>query len=54
MWNIIIIGSMIASDAIWTREVKPCIALTTAAFKTKQNIFTSKLDLNLRKKLLKF
>jgi len=40
-------------DAICTREVKPYTALATAAFEMKQNLFTSKLDLKLRKKLLK-
>jgi hypothetical protein len=37
-----------------TREIKFRIAMTKAAFNKKQNLFTSKLDLNVRKKLVKF
>jgi len=46
-------SSMITNDARCTREIKPCIALETAVSKTKQTPFTSKLDANLRKKILK-
>ena len=34
-------------------EIKCTIALAKAAFNKKKNLFTSKLDLNLRKKLVK-
>jgi hypothetical protein len=47
------LGSMITSDARCTREIKSRIAMTKAAFNKKKNIFTSKLELNLRKKLVK-
>jgi len=35
--------SMITNDARCTCEIKPCIALATAAFKRKKILFTSKL-----------
>jgi hypothetical protein len=41
------------NDARCTREIKPRIAMAKAAFNKKKNLFTSKLDLNLRKKLVK-
>jgi hypothetical protein len=41
---------MIRHDAICTREINSRIAMAKAAFNKK---FTSKLDLNLRKKLVK-
>jgi hypothetical protein len=44
---------MIINDARWTREIKSRIAMAKAAFNKKKNLFTSKLDLNLRKKLVK-
>jgi hypothetical protein len=44
---------MITNDAIFTREIKPRIAMATAAFNTKKSPFTSKLDFDLRKKLVK-
>jgi hypothetical protein len=44
--------NMITSDAVCTCEIKHCIALATAAFKRKRTIFTSKLEFNLRKKLV--
>jgi hypothetical protein len=47
-------GSMITNYARCTCEIKPSIAVATAAFRTKQTLFTSKLDLNLRNKLLNF
>jgi len=37
-----------------TREIKFRIAMTKAAFNKKQNLFTSKFYLNVRKKLVKF
>ena len=36
-----------------TCEIKSRIAMEKAAFNKKKNLFTSKLDLNLRKKLVK-
>jgi hypothetical protein len=47
------LGSVITSDARCTREIKSRIVMAKAAFDKKKNIFTSKLDLNLRKKLIK-
>jgi hypothetical protein len=40
-------------DASSTREIKSRIAMAKAAFNKKKTLFTSKLDLNLRKKLVK-
>jgi hypothetical protein len=45
--------SMITSDARCTREIKSRIAMAKAAFSKKKNLFTSKLELNLRNKLVK-
>jgi hypothetical protein len=47
------LGSMITNDTRCTREFKSRIAMAKAAFNKKKNLFTSKLDLNLRKKLVK-
>jgi hypothetical protein len=44
---------MIIEDAICTSEIKSRIVLAKAAFNKKKALFTSKLDLNLRKKLVK-
>jgi hypothetical protein len=46
------LGSMMTNDARCTREIKSRIAMAKAAF-NKMTLFTSKLDLNLRKKLVK-
>jgi hypothetical protein len=46
------LGSMITNDARCTREIKARIAMAKAAFK-KKTLFTSKLHLELRKKLVK-
>jgi hypothetical protein len=46
------LGSMI-NDARCTLEIKPRIAMAKAAFSEKKALFTSKLDLYLRKKLVK-
>jgi hypothetical protein len=43
---------MITNDARCTREIKFRIALAKVAFNKKKALFTSKLDLNLRKKLV--
>jgi hypothetical protein len=44
---------MITNDARCTREIESRIATSKVAFNKKKNLFTSKLDLNLRKKLVK-
>jgi hypothetical protein len=44
---------MITNHARCTREIKSRIAITKAAFNKKKTLFTGKLDLNLRKKLVK-
>jgi hypothetical protein len=44
---------MITNDARCTREIKSRITMGKAAFNKKKNLFTSKLELNLRKKLVK-
>jgi hypothetical protein len=48
------LGSMITSDAKCKREIKSRIAMEKAAFNMKKTHFTSKLDLKLRKKLVKY
>jgi hypothetical protein len=45
---------MITNDARCTREIKSRIVMAKAAFNKKKNLFTSKLDLNLRMKLVKW
>jgi hypothetical protein len=47
------LDSITTNDASCTREIKSRIAMSKAAFNKKKNLFTSKLDLNLRKKLVK-
>ena len=48
------LGSMVTDDGRRTCEIKSRIAMAKAAFNKKKNLFfTSKLDLNLRKKLVK-
>jgi hypothetical protein len=47
------LGSMITNYARCTREIKATTAMAKAAF-NKKTLFTSKLDLELRKKLVKF
>ena len=46
-------GSMITNDARCTREIKSRTATAEAAFNRKKTLFTSKIDLNLRKILVK-
>jgi len=46
------LGSMLTNDGRCTCEIKSRIAMAKAAF-NKKTLFTSKLDLNLRKKLIK-
>jgi hypothetical protein len=47
------LGSTIPNDARCTGEIKSTTAMAKAAFTRKKNLFTSKLDLNLRMKLVK-
>jgi len=44
---------MITDDARRTREIKSRVAMTKATLKEKKTLFSSKLDLNLRKELVK-
>jgi hypothetical protein len=46
------LGSLIRNDARCICEVKSGIAMDKAAFKNKKTIYTKKLDLNLRNKLM--
>jgi hypothetical protein len=45
--------SMITSDARYRCEIKSRTAMAKAAFNKKKTLFTNKLDLNLRKRLVK-
>jgi len=47
------LGSMLTNDGRCTCEIKSRIAMGKAAFNKKTTLFTRKLDLNLRKKLVK-
>jgi len=47
------LGSMLTNDGRCTCEIKSRTAMTKVAFNKKKNLFNSKLNLNLRKKLLK-
>jgi hypothetical protein len=47
------LGGIVTNDARYTCEIKSRIAMGKAAFNMKNTLFTSKLDLNLRKKLVK-
>jgi hypothetical protein len=44
---------MLTNDGRCTSEIKRRIAIAKAAFNKKKNLFTSTLDLYLRKKLVK-
>jgi hypothetical protein len=44
---------MITNDARVTHEIESKVATAKAAFNKEKNIFSSKLKLNLRKKLVK-
>ena len=48
------LGCMLIHDRRCTCEIKSMIAMARAAFNKKRNLFTSTLDLKLRKKLVKF
>jgi len=47
------LGSMLTNDRRCTCEIKSRITMAKAAFNKKKTLFTSTLDLNLRKKLAK-
>ena len=47
------LGSMLTNDGRCTCESKSRIAMAKAAFSKKKTLFTRKLELNLRKKLIK-
>ena len=47
------LGSILTNDGRCTCEIKSRIAMAKAALNKKKNLFTSTLDLNLRKKLVK-
>jgi hypothetical protein len=47
------LGSMLTNDGRYTCEIKSRIAMAKAAFNKKRALFTSKMDLELRKKLVK-
>ena len=51
---VIVLECLLTNDGRYTREIKSRIAMAKAAFSKKKTFFTSKLDLNLRKKLIKF
>jgi len=46
------LDSSIINNTRCTREIKSRIVMAKSAFNKKNNLFTSKLDLDLRKKLL--
>ena len=48
------LGSMLTEDGRCTCEIKFRIVMAKAVFNKKKNLFTSKLDLNLRKRLVWF
>jgi len=45
--------SLITNDARCKREIKSRIAMAKVAFNRKRTVFASKLDLNLRRKVVK-
>ena len=47
------LGSMLTNDGRCTCEIKSRIAIAKAAFNKKNTLFTNKLDLDLRKKVVK-
>jgi hypothetical protein len=47
------LGSVLTTDGICACEIKSWIAMAEAAFNKKRALFTSKMDLELRKKLVK-
>ena len=53
MWNLKYLGSILTNDGRCTCEIKCRTAMAKAAFNKKRALFTSTLDLELRKKLVK-
>jgi hypothetical protein len=47
------LGSMLAEGGRCTCEIKSRIGMAKAAFKKKKDLFTSKLDSNMRKRLVR-
>ena len=47
------LGNILTNDERYTREIKCRVAMAKAAFNKKRTLFTSTLDLELRKKLVK-
>jgi hypothetical protein len=47
------VSSRVINDSWCTREIKSRISMAKAAFNKKKNLFTSKLNLNWMKKLVK-
>jgi hypothetical protein len=47
------LASIITNDTRWTHKIKSRIAMAKAAFNNKKTLFTGKLDLNLKTKLVK-
>jgi hypothetical protein len=47
------LGSILTNDGRCTCEIKSRIAMAKAAFSRRKTLSTSKLDLNLRKKLVR-
>jgi hypothetical protein len=45
---------MLINDGRCTCEIKPRVAMAKAAFNKKRALFTSKMELELRKKLVKY
>ena len=48
------LGSILTNDGRYTCEIKYRIAMAKAAFNKKRALFTSTLDLEMRKKLVKY
>jgi hypothetical protein len=48
------LGSMLTNDGRCTCEIKSMIAMAKAAFNKNRALFTGKMNLELRKKLVKF
>jgi hypothetical protein len=46
-------GTILTNDARGTREIKSRVDMAKATFNEKKTLFSSKLDLNLRKELVK-
>ena len=53
-WNLKYLGSILTNDGRCTCEIKCRIAMAKAAINKKATLFTSILDLELRKKLVNF